>query len=145
MGGLGKEWAKRVLMLEAIQDLYLFNNRSTILKSPLSSLWKKTFSRKVIFNLLREGEFVEEEAPSDGVFFGFLSYFQHSKFCWIWILVKVPKGRLIWMVVSSFTSTAQCISCGAHSHFSTIVGKLEVEGGKHIILSFVDLLHDKFI
>lgn len=53
-----------VLMLEAIQDLYLFNHRPIILiKSPLSSLWKKTFSRKVIFNLLREGEFVEEEAP----------------------------------------------------------------------------------
>ncbi|KAJ6934972.1 hypothetical protein NC652_010071 [Populus alba x Populus x berolinensis] len=48
MGGLGKEGGKRVLMLEAIQDLYLFNHRSIILKSPLSSPWKKTFSRKVI-------------------------------------------------------------------------------------------------
>ncbi|KAJ6925404.1 hypothetical protein NC651_009932 [Populus alba x Populus x berolinensis] len=125
MGGLGKEGAKRVLMLEAIQDLYLFNHRSITLKSPLSSPWKKTFSRKVIFNLLREGEFVEEEAPWDGVFFGFSSYFQHSKLCWIWMLVKVPKGTLIWMVVSSFTSTTQCISCGDHIHFSTIAGKLK--------------------
>ncbi|KAJ6935039.1 hypothetical protein NC652_010128 [Populus alba x Populus x berolinensis] len=69
MGGLGKEGGKRVLMLEAIQDLYLFNHRSIILKSPLSSPWKKTFSRKVIFILLREGEFVEEEAPSDALDF----------------------------------------------------------------------------
>ncbi|KAJ6999385.1 hypothetical protein NC653_010164 [Populus alba x Populus x berolinensis] len=94
MGGLGKEGGKRVLMLEAIQDLYLFNHRSIILKSPLSSPWKKTFSRKVIFILLREGEFVEEEAPSDGVFFGFSSYFQLSTFCWILDISQGAKRKI---------------------------------------------------